>query len=67
MNRQPFIINLQDGDMPNLAADSDGDFGFEYTKTGVWQDDSLENIKLLNSINEKLDIIVGLLQKNGRE
>ncbi len=67
MNKQPFIINLQDGEMPNLAADGDSSFGFEYTKTGIWQDDSLENIKLLNSINEKLDLIVRILQQNGRE
>ena len=67
MIKQPFIIDIQDGELPNLARDSTDAFGFEYSQTDVWQDDSFETVKLLNAINEKMDIIIRLLQQNGRE
>lgn len=66
MNKQPFIINIQDGDLPNLAADESDTFGIEFSHTDIWRDDSLETIKLLNSINEKLDTIIRIIQQNGR-
>lgn len=67
MNKQPFIINIQDGELPNLAAEGSDGFGVQFSHTDLWQDDNLETIKLLNSINEKLDTIIRIIQQNGRE
>ena len=67
MIKQPFVIDIQDGELPNLARDSQDSFGIEFSKTDIWQDDSLETVKLLNSINEKMDMIIRILQQNGRE
>ena len=66
MNKKPFIIDIHDGDLPNLAADTGNTFGIEFSHTDIWQDDSIETIKLLNSINEKMDTIIRIIQQNGR-
>ena len=67
MNSQPFIINLTETELPNLSQDPQDSFGLEFSHTNLWQDDSGDIIKLLNSINEKLDLIAEILTKNGRE
>ena len=66
MNKQPFIIDIKDGELPNLSQDSENSYGFEYSKIDIWQEDSFETVKLLNSINEKLDMLISILEKNGR-
>ena len=67
MNKQPFIIDIKDGELPNLSQDSENSYGFVYSKNDIWQEDSFETVKLLNSINEKLDMLISILEKNGRE
>ena len=67
MNSQPFIINLTETELPNLSQDNRDSFGLEFSHTSLWQDDSGDIIKLLNSINEKLELITEILIKNGRE
>lgn len=67
MNNQPFVINLTETELPNLSQDAQDSFGLEFSHTNLWQDDSGDIIKLLNSINEKLELITEILIKNGRE
>lgn len=66
MNKQPFIINVTETDLPNLAEDKSGNFGFTFDKTDEWSKDK-DIISLLSDINEKLNNILLYLNKNGRE
>ena len=65
MKKDPFVINLSDKDLPNMATSNDGS-GFEYSQTNIWQEDNLDILKLLNIINEKMDIIIRLLKEKGK-
>ncbi len=65
MKKEPFVINLSDKDLPNMAT-GNGDTGFEYSQTNIWQEDNLDILKLLNIINEKMDIIIRLLKEKGK-
>ncbi len=67
MKKEPFIINITDAQLPNLSTDSNDSFGFEFSHTDVWQDDNGDIIRLLNAINEKLDMIIRYTAKNGRD
>lgn len=67
MKKEPFIIDITDNQLPNLAKNSTDEFGFEFSNTNIWRDDSGDIIRILNSINEKLDIIIRHIEKNGRE
>ncbi|MBQ3008714.1 MAG: hypothetical protein IJD80_03900 [Oscillospiraceae bacterium] len=67
MQKEPFIITLSDDNLPNLASDNNEDFGFEFSKTNLWQEDKKDIIKYLESINEKLDIIVYAIRNSGKE
>lgn len=67
MKKEPFVINITDAQLPNLADDNRTDFGFEFSHTDVWQDTNEEILKVLNSINEKMDSIIRYIAKNGRD
>ena len=62
MQKQPFIIDIKDVKQADFTRES-----AEFSQTNVWKDDSLEIIRILNSINEKLEAIQYLITKNGRE
>ncbi len=66
MNKEPFIITVNENDMPNLAKDGADSFGFTFDKTSEWNHKQQEIVPLLVSVNEKLDIIIKLLAENGR-
>ena len=66
MNKQPFIINVTETDLPNLAEDKSGNFGFTFDKINEWSKDK-GIISLLSSMDEKLANILLYLNKNGRE
>lgn len=65
MQKEPFVIALGNEDLPNLSTDDTGDFGFEFNKTNLWQENNNSQFSLLRDISEKLDIIIELL-KNGK-
>ena len=67
MNQQPFVIEMDEENFPNLAMDEDGSFGFTYDKTNVWQNKNNDIVQLLTAINQKLDAVIDCLNKNGRE
>ena len=67
MKKEPFIINVTDTHFPNLADNSQKDFGYEFSHTDVWQNENGEIIKILDSINDKLDIIIRHIAKSGRD
>ena len=62
MNSQPFIIHIDESDLPNLAADEKDSFGYEFDKTNIWHNSNTET--LLDAINKKLDIIIEYLTKS---
>ena len=67
MKKEPFVINIADRSLPNLAQDSPDSFGLQFNQTNLWQDDNLDMLKLLNSVNEKMDMIIRILQKTTKE
>ena len=67
MNKEPFIINLGNEDLPNLSQGDSGGYSFEYRQTNIWQDDDIDKLKLLSQINEKLDVIISILKQSGKE
>ena len=66
MNKQPFIINIDETTLPNLAEDEAENFGIVFDKTNEWLKEN-DIISLLLSINKKMDSILLYLNKNGRE
>lgn len=66
MNKEPFIINMDENSLPNLANDTGEIYGFSYDKTSEWNNHT-ELTPLLVSINNKLDTILEYIMKNGRE
>ena len=64
MNSQPFIIQMDESTLPNLAEDAKDSFGYEFDKTNIWHNSNTQT--LLDSINKKLDIIIEYLTKSGR-
>ncbi len=66
MQKEPFIIMLDNEDLPNLSQSEDGEFSFEYRQTNLWQDDSSHMLKLLADINEKLDIVIRIMKQSGK-
>ena len=67
MKKEPFVIDISATQLPNLADNSQKDFGYEFSHTDVWQNENGEIIKILGYINEKLDIIIRHIAKNGRD
>lgn len=67
MQKEPFIITLENDELPNLAAEAGEDMGFEFSKTKLWQEDNFEILKLLGTVIEKLDLIIRLMQKTGKD
>jgi len=67
MQKEPFIITLGNEDLPNLSSAGKDDFGFEFNKTNLWQENSTLQLEILQEISRKLDIISELLKKNGKE
>ncbi|MBQ8603756.1 MAG: hypothetical protein IJ410_02795 [Oscillospiraceae bacterium] len=66
MNKEPFVITLGNEDLPNLSQGGENDFGIEFQQTNLWRDDDIDKIKLLNRINEKLDVIIRLMKQSGK-
>ena len=66
MNKEPFIINMDESSLPNLAKDGGENYGFVFDKTNEW-DKKDKIVPLLVSINEKLDKILLMITENGRE
>ena len=64
MNSQPFVIDIND---VNCADFSHSNTEHQFSSTNIWKDDNLEIVRLLNSINEKLETIQNYIIKNGRE
>ena len=67
LNNEPFIIQLDEKDLPNLTEDKTDSCGFVYNKTNIWGNNQKDVSSLLAGISEKLDCIINLLSKNGRE
>ena len=67
MHKKPFIISLGNEDLPNLSRNEEDRFGFEYRQTNMWHQESDDILKLLDVINEKLDIIIGFISKSGKD
>ena len=67
MKKEPFIINVTDKQLPNLSTDNNDSFGYEFSHTDVWQDTNEDIIKVLDSINKKMDMIIRYIAKNGRD
>ncbi len=67
MNKQPFIINMDEKDLPNLTEDKTDSYGFVFNKTNEWGNNQNDISSLLAGISEKLDCIINLLNVNGRE
>ena len=66
MQKEPFIITLGNEDLPNLSESGGENFGFEYRQTNIWKDESSDILKLLSSVNEKMDVIIRLIKKSGK-
>ena len=68
MKKEPFIINLTEENLPNIATEEDNDeeFNFRFDKSNVWNQDEFEKNKILSDINDKLDKIIQLLKQNGK-
>ncbi len=58
MHKEPFVITLANDDLPNLADDGGDNFGVEFSKTKLWQEDSTDIINILYKISDKLDVII---------
>ena len=67
MQKEPFIITLGNEDLPNISTGNGRDYGFEFRQTNVWKDENDDVVKLLDTISEKLDKIIGLILKSGKE
>ena len=67
LKKEPFIINVTDKQLPNLSTDNNDSFGYEFSHTDVWQDTNEDIIKVLDSINKKMDMIIRYIAKNGRD
>ncbi|MBR5520860.1 MAG: hypothetical protein IKU54_02580 [Oscillospiraceae bacterium] len=67
MKKEPFIIALNNEDLPNLSQADKEDFGFEFSQTNLWREDNKDKIRILEQINEKLDFIIRIINKNGKE
>lgn len=66
MNNQPFIISMDENQLPNMATDSDENYTFTFDKVNQWNEwDGI--IRQLISINEKLEKIILHITENGRE
>lgn len=63
MQKEPFIINIDNENLPNLVGDGES---FEYSKTNIWQEDMPATLNLMAEIIEKLDMIIQLLKENGK-
>lgn len=66
LNNEPFIINMDEKDLPNLTEDITESYGFVFNKTNEWGNNHNDISSLLAGINEKLDCIINILSKNGR-
>ena len=67
MKKEPFVIDISATQLPNLADNSQKEFGYEFSHTDVWQNENGEIIKILDSINDKLDTIIRHIAKSGRD
>ena len=67
MKKEPFIINLTEENLPNIATEEeDEEFNFQYDKSNVWNQEEFEKNTLLGDISDKLDKIIQLLKQNGK-
>ena len=67
MKKEPFIINLTEENLPNIATEEENEeFNFQYDKSNVWNQEEFEKNTLLGDISDKLDKIIQLLKQNGK-
>ncbi len=65
MHKEPFVITLGNEDLPNLA--NREDYGIEFSKTKLWDEFTQKQPENLQTVIEKLDEIIELLKKIGKD
>ena len=64
MQKEPFIINVDPRQLPNVSRVAEDEFAFEFSQTNTFRQANDDIINILRSVDEKLDFIIRILQKN---